>query len=595
MLTIPDAIKEKLHLDSCKKNIRIHFPKGERSDICNDLIVKDSVKFSESLCSQDKLRFGLCESPQFECETVGVGNIKGALIEVFCEVYCDSDVDDAVWRNDLQAWVYPIPYGFFTVNSCERQTDVLHRKIVAYGGNVFLSTLDPLEAMKEDDPYWSAEYTPKAAAFTIVNAGFFAGNTDLFDRDNLGDYDTDTEDFSCLSWVPESGDYAGHTLTMYLDSLTTYTFNSSRHESPGMDNMYEIRIESMDNLLKSWQFMYDLALEYGCSEQYANLYKKEMIPYWTVMVAPSGGGTSYFPSTDWHTVGDVERYLFYGRRSSGSVLEIEMPANASGLKIIDETTGNELYNKLWTSIPGRLSFRAITACVTFKSDYSFFATPRLSFPALYDDDTATYRHDFTSGDTTALRMSAMMELLGVFGYIGRDGIFQMIDIKRKYGLHPNTNLYPSETLYPDSAEGECYTPNDYQSCWYSEEFSKPFGRIVCDYTNTNGNKKTYSSWIEGYYYDRPKDSYLVYDISDNFFIQSYQWSRANIVAICNLIKARIKGVSYVPVNFVGRGLPYVEPGDTFEVLTTNNDSITTIVLDRTISGEQNLTDSFKSV
>ena len=49
------------------------------------------------------------------------------------------------------------------------------------------------------------------------------------------------------------------------------------------------------------------------------------------------------------------------------------------------------------------------------------------------------------------------------------------------------------------------------------------------------------------------------------------------------------------VDFAGRGLPYVEEGDTFEILTKSNDSITTIVLNRTIKGEQTLTDEYKSV
>ena len=102
MLTVPDSIKDLLHLDSCKKNIRIHFPNGEREDICNDLIVKDSVSFTESICSQNSLKFGICESPVFECEVVGVSNIIGAAIEVSCEVYCDSSVSGAEWKIDLE-------------------------------------------------------------------------------------------------------------------------------------------------------------------------------------------------------------------------------------------------------------------------------------------------------------------------------------------------------------------------------------------------------------------------------------------------------------------------------------------------------------
>ena len=133
MLTVPSEIKDLLHEDTCKKNIRIHFPNGERSDICNDLIVMDSVRFTESLCSQNELKFGLCESPVFECEVVGVGNIKGATIEVYCEIFCPASVEGAVFRPDLQVYVYPIMYGKFDVQECKRQADMNHRKITAFG------------------------------------------------------------------------------------------------------------------------------------------------------------------------------------------------------------------------------------------------------------------------------------------------------------------------------------------------------------------------------------------------------------------------------------------------------------------------------
>ena len=117
MINVPQEIKDLLHQDTCKKNIRIHFIDLERSDICNDLIVKGSVSFKESICSQNNLKFGLCEGSVFECETVGVGYIKGARIRVFCEVYCGNNVSGAIFRPDLQAYVYPIPYGVFTIES----------------------------------------------------------------------------------------------------------------------------------------------------------------------------------------------------------------------------------------------------------------------------------------------------------------------------------------------------------------------------------------------------------------------------------------------------------------------------------------------
>ena len=47
MINVPQEIKDILHQDTCPKNIRIHFPNGERADICNDQIVMDSVSFKD--------------------------------------------------------------------------------------------------------------------------------------------------------------------------------------------------------------------------------------------------------------------------------------------------------------------------------------------------------------------------------------------------------------------------------------------------------------------------------------------------------------------------------------------------------------------
>ena len=134
MISVPKKIKELLHTDSVKKNIRIHFPNGERADICNDQIVQDSVSFTESINSRDNIKFGLAESSIFECEVVNVSNIEKARIDVYLEVYCDLGQGvQVLFQPDLQAYVYQIPYGKFIVKSCDRQTDLLHRKIVAYG------------------------------------------------------------------------------------------------------------------------------------------------------------------------------------------------------------------------------------------------------------------------------------------------------------------------------------------------------------------------------------------------------------------------------------------------------------------------------
>ncbi len=86
MLKIPQAIKNQFKTDGVLKNVRIVFPNGEREDICNDRLIKESLKFDESISSREEIRFGLCESSTLSFECIDVGNIKGMEIAAYIEV-----------------------------------------------------------------------------------------------------------------------------------------------------------------------------------------------------------------------------------------------------------------------------------------------------------------------------------------------------------------------------------------------------------------------------------------------------------------------------------------------------------------------------
>ena len=83
MYDAKEEIKSLFRMDSVRKNIRIHFPNGERADIINENIIKESFSFTESICSREKLKFGLCEASVVEFECVGIENIKGYGGELF--------------------------------------------------------------------------------------------------------------------------------------------------------------------------------------------------------------------------------------------------------------------------------------------------------------------------------------------------------------------------------------------------------------------------------------------------------------------------------------------------------------------------------
>lgn len=110
MLNIPSAIKALFQTDGVRKNFRVHFPNGEYPDITNDNVVSESVKFTESLCSQSVFKFGLAEASVLEFETVGIGNMFGMTIEASIEIDVSSlsqadieAIEAGTWDGELIA------------------------------------------------------------------------------------------------------------------------------------------------------------------------------------------------------------------------------------------------------------------------------------------------------------------------------------------------------------------------------------------------------------------------------------------------------------------------------------------------------------
>lgn len=151
MLNIPDSIKNLFKADGVRKNFRAHFPNGELPDITNDNIVQESVRFAESLCSQDVFKFGLAEASMIEFETVGVANMYGMWMECSCEIDTSSlsasELASAgaegydgtlvlAADSDLGYGFYRVPYGVFRVESCPRDHQAkAHRVVTAYSEN----------------------------------------------------------------------------------------------------------------------------------------------------------------------------------------------------------------------------------------------------------------------------------------------------------------------------------------------------------------------------------------------------------------------------------------------------------------------------
>lgn len=137
MITMPEEIKELYKQDSISKNFRVHFVNGEYRDLVNTDIVSESVIFTESVSSNSMLRFGESEGASIELQTYFDTNITGLTIVCFSEIDISSLSEEiirtyGVTSDDVPFPYFPVPYGYFIVNSAQKTGSVGIRKIIAY-------------------------------------------------------------------------------------------------------------------------------------------------------------------------------------------------------------------------------------------------------------------------------------------------------------------------------------------------------------------------------------------------------------------------------------------------------------------------------
>lgn len=593
MLTIPEKIKELLHTDSVKKNIRIHFPNGERQDICNDLIVGDSVKFTESLCSQDTLKFGLCESPIFECETVGVGNIVGLTIEVYSEIFCDLSVEGSVFRTDIQETVYPIPLGEFVIVKCDRQSDILHRKITAYSQiSLSLESLNnPMNIAKiktAEYPYSTKDLKQNAMALIcseIPGTAFkMFEKTEFYPTQFMGRW------AGIRNKVIKTSEPNPRELRFAISVRSCFTDSYAVLENP---ESYLIGYEGNDYVEKHLEELFDSL--YNQAVEYLDNHSIYLADYEALKEMIILGLKDELTRTLWvfvHFNNLAEIGAIYSDKKNVIYPYANVEGSSQMSVSIEEPYMLRITEATQLGTIATESFEDQIAKL-----YEFDTSGISNIPISIAKNLAKIPgYNYRYSDTVDLRKQydAATELTGEFGRIERDGTFGLVNIKQQFGLTPSEELYPSETLYPEGPVGEAITMSDYQKCEYPENYERPFGLVACTFKDSQNQDIRYELWLDGFNAESDPLSYQTYDITNNEIIKNSTWTQSQIEAFCNTIADNIDGVTYVPMQLVGRGLPYVETGDTVSVQTKANDSITTILLNRTMQGEIALTDTFTS-
>lgn len=206
---------------------------------------------------------------------------------------------------------------------------------------------------------------------------------------------------------------------------------------------------------------------------------------------------------------------------------------------------------------------------------------------LTHDDILIEKTITGSGISGKLVITCICELNGVFGHINREGKFTYISLRRtdRGYLYPALTLYPSETLYFDSAMQRSVT-------FYGEEIQKS-NYISCEYEDFTTQ---YISKLQiraetddiGVIAGEGSNAYI---IEGNFLV--FGKTEEELQSIAERTLNVINSITYNPFKASVKGNPCIEVGDGI-VIYAKNGNVESYVLERTIKGIQGLRDEFQA-
>lgn len=603
MITIPNEVIALFKSDNAYKNFRVTFPNGERGDITNADVVSESVSFTESICSQNTLKFGLCETPMIQFETVGVENIKGSTINCYIEIECPSTVTGAVYKADLQKYVYVIQYGQFVVESCPRQTDMTHRKVTAYQRNAMDSWQFPDEMKRAFSIMkWYKQNDFKISIESLFKImGFYAPtytrqSTSTTSQDKIFAY-TYKRINNVRKAISFHIIYDGYVLVNGGNNDALFMVKpvfTSGYKSK-VQELYEWVMNPEEPVDRDYlsdipKFSY---LEYESISQLA--YSKNLTPTggtYGYIDPPTSSGyyrRAFFPDdkpvfvpcfnyeetgedgTIWYTSMGLEEYMTSGGPYI-SVTNFIVPTRM----YVKDNDNNILFD---TGSFDNYLMRDTNEIPIISSDLNIFFKPtstnvkqkfRNWTNGTYSNVTKTvYQLDWSQLESLAMGdfVCDSLEANGLFGRVKRDGELEEFSIE-------NSNEYDIQK-------------SDYESIWYDEAYTKKYGRIVCNYT-ANGVDNSIIHDIVADYNDTINKTYT---IANNSMLDLNNYTEQDVINMLTDMADNIDDIQYMPATLRMKGMPWIEAGDYLNVDTPNDGVIRMLVERHTISGIQVLKDS----
>lgn len=597
MLNIPTLIQDLYKADGIWKNFRAELVDGSAAPITNQDIVRESLKFEESCCSESVFRFGGCERSKIEFETVGIGNILGQLLRCSIEIDVSSltgaqlativaDPGDGVLvapaQSDIGRGYYRIPLGVFRVSRCPRDHQATaHRQITALSPRYW--RLSPIEEAKL---LWYSGQNPLnifPIRFMLANVGYYAPGF----MESMGWTKAQAAGwsyFSAASAISDSGIY--------------YTVDGEerRFRVSGTYRTYEVMTvgvqTSVGDILGISLGDFDAA---GLTE-FINDWMNDVdwptsdMSYGPVQIRGTGDFLRYILGPDTHAAPYVQRYDTAPFWLQAAVLtgDVEVWDTAGVAPYYDgRAIPNARAGGSWIlSIPVSVTIELLDEDDNVIADFSTGVgseTPVIwkwsnsdpdTLPALTltppVTDTTTWTD--TSGNVTTWR-----------SWLGIDAEKIIRGWAELNGAELLTGRGVPKLARLNQLSPEAIGPGHYSSVWWEEYLTEPVGSVAYVFGKDHDQAGVMSLGSGG----------SVYDLSDNGVLALAP--AAGRAEIEDMIYHRMSdGLaeldSYSPAEVEMPAWPWLEAGDALEITAADGETVNTYIMQRVISGVQLLWD-----
>lgn len=604
MLNVPSVIKALYLRDGVRKNFRVHFPNGEFPDITNDNIVAESVKFTESLCSQNVFKFGLAEASVLEFETVGAGNMYGMTIEAGIEIDTSSLLPQditAIQANqgdgvlvlasasDIGYGFYRIPYGTFLVTECPRNHETMtHRKVIAYSpfsqiiNNVTNYPRSEFEKGKNnlwrrnsfdainiyawlDSRIGNAlpDYIPENFTKTLLYSSSNmtvrkiqdrhskTGTSSRFFRINIDMYQVEVDAKPDDLWEINIGQFDTAGATAFVD-----TYINSYGEN--LNQFMELQGYLKPYLAPKIQYGTDPAYrdDNGIWIDYFNIYADEKIAYMYLSEGPYSGDN----------------------RIAGQIVTVTFPKR---VKI-------ELFNNSSETTPLATYDQSATVAPTI-----YKLVPKVAYPNVFDQREPSSKKKISD------RGSGFVEKFTAYKYVNTftvlDKLEPATEIAGKFFKYMRTAALIKMVALGTTVTS--ITPPEYESLWWDEFTIDPIGSVNVVY-DEDGEEVNYTVNIGSgqSVYIMEENSVLIrlaastqYDSANN--LVAILSSEANVRDVINkYFKPMASQAGFTPIDATMLGKPWLEAGDKLQFVAEDGTTVTTYMLRRELQGIQHLTD-----